>query len=379
MKYITSLGFTLAILLSCCSEKKAPVTPEVSKELIDQHSYDNLDHFQMGEIDFIDLNLEDSLQKLISKYKTICSETSLQPLDISTVVLITSNTKQTLSLKGSFEYILAQLCLIYGAEMETNNAGKYTFYATAQGGEHQTLTIPMPQVADQLSELGQIFNSSVYFSSTGSLVVVNGQATNLKRFRKFIENRGLQNSIQIRSSTKLLNIPDGGLNTELSSLLDNSHNLTEDQTQQLLNQISSIPDTDIMTLPSIVSRLGEDADINLTNELELHLENRKLPREAHHWVGYTLHLKADCFGFNIVTDLQYVNQSVGDFDGMKMEVDTRAVIDSRNQIDTYATSNRSNIANGNISIIKIKPQGGKFNYLLLNQTVVDTTGRPIYP
>lgn len=378
MKFITSLGIALVFLLCCCSENKTELVKEVAKEESNTHTYDDLDHFQMGEIHFVNLNLEDSLRKLTHNYQNICAETSLKPLDISTVVLLTSNTKQTHSLKGSFEHILAQLCLIYGAEMEISSPGKYTFYATAQGGEYQTLTMPMLQDISELPALAQIFNSTFYYSKTMTLIVVNGQETDLKRFCQFIQNRTNENSTQVKSSTKLLKIPPQELSAELAKKLDNSKNLTQQQIQQLLDELSFIPDADIMTLPSITSRLDDEATVKLTHELELYLGDEKLPYQPHHWVGYKIDLRPSCIGFNIQTDLQYKNQSIDDFDGMKMEPNTKAMVDSRNQIDSSSASNRSMLSNGHFSIIKISPPRARFNYLLLSQTLIDPSGRPLY-
>jgi len=251
-------------------QKTAPVNTS-----LETHSSEDLKLFHMGQIEFNKMDFKSSTELLKRNYFILCKETSNTPLPLE-IKIENSVSKHnlTLTLGGTFEQILDQLCAIHDMHFEQEDT---TFtcspFSQPVTDSKQTVTTSLrvpPSTSNKqtLNLLANTNNVTMTWDDPRSTITLSGKQTAVSYIKRIAERmftiRTFSKSVQYKILTKTVSFKHGSvtLSAPIKQLLEKEI-LNEGETQILLREVSKSENAKITAYPSILSRFNEEAKIEI--------------------------------------------------------------------------------------------------------------------
>lgn len=182
---------------------------------------------------------------------------------------------------------------------------------------------------------------------------------------------------QIKTTTKLLRVPTDKVSEETAKLLENGEHLTDDKVLAMMRELSTINNAEIMTMPTIISRSGASANIEIFRELVL-AENK-----SDNWVGLKFKIDSNYSGMKLITNFNLERRQMEGMDSLGPTDIEGLKYDESTVIQTHKTpSKKIKIDSGMTKVIKLNSpanSNGTADYMLITQTIIDATGQKVDP
>ena len=391
MRFIISIVTPTLLLSGLChgqvtnEQQKAPkpVPTLVSKtSKLQIHELADLKRFQMGVIEFKDLDITESVELLKSNYEAICKETLETPHSLGFIFNEDINKRKvSITLGGSFIDIINQLTAIHDTQYERNDS-VFTFsYLPISPEDNEVVTrifkLP-PEVFNKkdnslygnpIKIIANDPKMTLKWNPETSTLNAHGQQSAINRLNRYINNRLALTPIQCRITTKAFSFnPDLIKNDPIIEKIKTLSPFSEGEAQLLTRKLSQLKGSDIVTYPSVVARFNEKGTIEIIKEIP----------SLNSFIGFKqTHYMNSLSGLCISSALELNYHFIA---GMKItnpdhlpEIDAKPV-----DLKKYQTKLKSIGRDGSTHVFKLDiPDSDQEHLLLMKMSIIDASGRPI--
>ena len=352
------------------------------------HGPEKLKEFFLPEVAIEGLPLQEALAKLRTAYEEVCRESGEVPVRLSFV--IPPDATRPLTVKAGIRNLDASIRLLAAmAGLKVSRTGsEYDFTAPEETGEVVKKTFQIPPDffsrasdadADPFAEGKPPTKTSPaeYFASKGltldpstkftrgvtTLQVESASAADQIAIEEMIDLDVNQTPLQAKMQTKLIKIPAG---MDWSPPDDLSQSYHPGEIQLLMRQLSQLKGVELMTAPAVTARLGEDAKVEVINEVLV--PSQTTPGEFEPQpAGVIVDLQSSPYGFGHHVDLNYSERiAEGESGTATAKVTERtAITDSSFSKDGNTRLHVQTLPDGSRSLVLVTP------------TLIDATGRPV--
>ena len=177
---------------------------------------------------------------------------------------------------------------------------------------------------------------------------------------------------QIKTLSKLLVLEEDALPPVDEYLKEDGALYSEGEIQFLMRRLSTQKGIRVITMPSIVSRIGESATMEIIREVPIN--GRLFKWSKYSWLGHELKVKSTLSAEVIHSKVDYeyhyaegmMAQHLNDYKG----------IDFSRKVKIQELKNQLNISMKSVAsrVIKLKAAEGEVRYLIISQTLIDASG-----
>ncbi|MGJ8643867.1 MAG: hypothetical protein ACSHX9_10695 [Luteolibacter sp.] len=354
------------------------------------HSPARLKDFILPTLVIDGLGIEEAMRKLKASYEDTCLKTGEVPINLrfdiprgssakinnrldgknlnSAVKLLATLSGMTVSRKGTeykfalFPDELASTTRMFNVPPDF--AHTLDTLGNTRGEEDpfadNTAIVQQP-ISALLSKFGLELDSSTLIrpTSTGQLVVMSNSASDLAAISQLVDTLSEQKPMQLKFNSKVVELAPG-----VDFELPDTSQMTSDELQIIMRELSQLKGTDLMTLPSMIARNGESGTIEIGREYILPDDNAEGEFETH-FVGNVMHLEGNALGFGQETAINFTSTTANDT-AKDITIDTQIDV-----TDSGFTNDQ-----GTRFVVQENPDGSKA-IVLVTSTLIDATGLPI--
>jgi hypothetical protein len=352
------------------------------------HRPEKLKEFFLPEVEINGLALKAALAKLRAAYEDVCRESGEVPVRLTFVV--PPEATRPLTVKPGIRNLDASIRLLAAmAGLKVSRSGsEYTFTAPEETAEVVKKTISVPpdffsrpsnREDDPFAE-GQLptkISPAEYFASKGlsldpstkftrgvaSLQVESASAADQIAIEGMIDLNLNETPLQAKMQTKLIKIPAG---MDWTPPDDLSQSYEDGEIQLLMRQLSQLKGVELMTVPAITAKPGEDAKVEIINEV--FVPSQTTPGEFEPQpAGVIVDFRSSPYGFGHHVDLNYSERiAEGESGTATAKVTERtSITDTSFAADGKARLHVQTLPDGTRSVAIVTP------------TLIDATGRQI--
>ena len=384
---LSSIAFITCLPCSLSAKLHDPIKPKeqgvIKKH---QHPHEQLKHFILGEITFNKLNFEQSLKVLQTEYAKTCVETNDTPLLFN--YHINGNEKQILdmefTIEGSYQYILNQLCAIYGMKV-TQKANVHTFtpYPADETITTKTIRVP-PDYESGFSKLGKVVANeelSVRFDQARSQLSLRGNAKAVAKMEAFSKNIFSLKPIQVKMRSHIIGIAKKQKHTLIDELLKEENRSIDPQVLAKRLKLQENEQYTIGQLASVVCRLRETASLVRIREGRnsvTNLSDEKL------WEGIKLDYTPTRKGMQIIMvskpELRIRDKASFNLKGFTSEEFDEQQITELTKLKTITNPSSFQLHSGATHLTPLVEASPDYEtYLMTQVDLINVTGQPILP
>lgn len=359
------------------------------------HSPERLREFMLPATTIDGLSLEEALGKLITAYQEACGKSGETPLPITFFIRPPGSSKK-LKLQlpaGNFNTSVQLLATLSGMKASRRNR-EYRFeplsgerkqvsqelqvppdFNTALNDMAGVRTMPDPDpfaepepivrktVSECLTALGLDLDPStrVTLEASGKLKLETTSAADAAAISDLAKSISEQKPIQTKFVPKVVEIPTG-----VEWTPPDGSQMTDDQVQSFMREMSQKQGVELQTLPSISAQNGYTATVEMVREVSYPTDDSEKNFESHD-VGKVLNIRGNLLGFGTEVGFGYSNTTVEmNPSSGKTPVFTR-----------ITTSDKGFSSDGGTRFVVLTNEDGSRTVILLNSTLIDATGSPI--
>lgn len=344
-----------------------------------KHTVEDLKDFYIPALQLKNTNLRAALKELFQQYNDVCAITNHAPLSFSitiedssgllfdldlTSVRFTSALKAIAAQAGvalqveDTKLIFRELSLVRedsGDLLSKNWTVPPTFLADLQSAigsrEAGTDTSPL----ELLQRLGIVRTdsdelSASYLSGTSSLVL-RGSPQDLARVDELIADMGSRKPTLMNTQTKIIE------SAEAHPDISTNRSLSSGEFVDLLHKLAQSKDANILTMPSVVTRSGQMANVEVIRE----------HGSADDWSGVRIDTNTSNYGFGLTTNTNF---------------DVRPAPNSQaegiSQLSARDSTTVDDILPDNQTLIRhVESPDGTHLYYFITPQIIDAAGQPI--
>ena len=363
------------------------------------HAPERLKEFMLPEVVINGLTLSDALQKLMGVYEETCGKTGEIPLRLTFDLPPGSSRKIKLKLSPRNFNSSVQLLATYSGMKVSRTKKAYHFepFPNEQKQANLAMRVP-PDFASRLIEqvgipplscfeqfknpsfveaspvplpLGQILEMSglvldpstrLSLGPSGSLTLETTSSADAAVVSALTATLSSEIPTQQKFTSQLVELPAG-----THWALPDASQMTDGEMAQLMRDLAQTNGAELQTLPSVTSRNGQDAAIEITREFTYPADESGEKFEKRN-VGKALLMRGDLLGFGQEVDLQFTDTTGGiDSSTGKAAFEKRTEIADKSFTGDGATK----------LLVQTRPDGSQTVLLYKSQTI-DATGRPVH-
>lgn len=355
------------------------------------HRPERLKEFILPTLTIEGLGIEEAMQKLKEAYEETCLKTGEIPLNLRFDIPPESSGKINIRLEGkNFSSAVKLLATLSGMTASRHGSlyefalipderdsisRSFTvppdFYTTVDAlgnirgektdneGDTSPKSTPLNTM---LRSLGLDLDPSTHLAlgNKGTMILETtstADATALTQLTKTLAN---EKPMQLRFSSRLIELPPG-----VDFPLPDTSKMTGAEAQFFMREMAQRKGTELMTLPSLVTKNGEPGTIELVREYTLPKNNNESEFETH-LVGKVMHLEGSALGFGQETAFNFTDTTVDD-----------TTKDITFETQTAVSDNGFTSDQGTRFVVQERPDGTKA-VVLVTSTLIDPTGHPIH-
>lgn len=326
------------------------------------HKYEDLEQFFIPELIIENLTFEQATKKLRSVYNNIAKQTGEVAIPIQFKYNTEASTeKLTLTLKNT-SMLMMLSCLSTKAHMNIQHKDNtITFTPVELNSTEISKKVVVPPNID-LTEFKNIFPQSKtvkidYSNWDRNLITFKGNSNELKNLQYYTKN--IRGGLTRQIKTFITTVQTNQESAPLNNLTKNSI-LSENGLTTILRKTSNLKDHKLTTLPSLVSRVGESANLGVIKETNPNTDQKLREKD---WIGSKASTKNTLMGFGLMTQLTY---ETGMLQGTE----------PRNQYEKI-TLNQYIDFNNNVHYYNFPDQTGQTTHLFITYNEIDPTGRKV--
>ncbi len=356
------------------------------------HAPERLKEFMLPEVAIDGLTLREALQKLMGAYDDTCKKTGETPLRLTFDVPSGSTKKLHLKLGPRNFSSSVQLLATFSGMSFSRNKLQYRFEPLPDERKQVNRTLRVPpdfssiisqgaglnSDADPFTEsepprmpIGELIKAAglsldpstrLSLTASGSLGIDTASSADVAMISALVGTLVSDRPVQQKFNPVVLDIPSG-LNWTPPDLSQ----MNDDQVQLLMREMAQKAGVNLMTLPSITARIGQDATIENIREFITPVGESGQQFETHN-LGQVMLIRGDALGFGHQVALNYTD-TTGDLDAAtgKPNINKRTDI-----TDSGYTSD-----GGTRLVVQTRADGSRA-LLLVTSTMIDATGRPLH-
>lgn len=353
------------------------------------HSPERLREFMLPALDIEEMHLEAALGKLKMAYDEACRKSGETPLPLTFSINPGENRKLTVHLPvGSFKSSVQLLATL--SEMKVSRKGTaYQFRPIENEPKtvHRNLEVPpdfqstlneiagrnvtssdpfaVPQLSIQenLEGLGLISPSTkVSLAANGELTMESQNSADAEVLSDLVRNFDDQVPLQVRHETKIVEIPSGSDWTP-----PGNPNLTAAGMDAVMRGLAQTNGAELKTLPSITSRYGQDANIEIIRELIYPTDVSNTKFESRN-IGKVLKIHTNPVAFGNEVEFDYTDTVAESIDAAVSEapIQTRTQMSEISYVDDAGTR----------MVVQTRTDGSR-TVLFIGTQKIDAAGLPI--
>lgn len=355
------------------------------------HSPERLREFMLPALAIEGLTLDAALRKLMAAYDDACRKSGEMPLPLSFAIPLGTSRKVSVHLPaGNFKSSVQLLAALSGMKASRKDL-EYRFepMANERKSVKRNLQVP-PNFQEALNEMTGV-PPSLPFSSQdspapkpirdclGELVDLDpstrvslGPSGELKLETTCSADAALIGDLartlsevvpmQLKGEAKIVELPVGS-----DWAPPDGSQMTDAEIEILMRKSAQTQGAELRTLPSVTSRNGQKATIEIVREVIYPTDESRNEFETRN-VGQVLEMQANLLGFGHEVDLNYTDTTGGiDSATGKPSFNKRTEMADR----TYTSDGGSKL------VVQTRPDGSRAVLLFKSQTI-DATGRPIH-
>lgn len=355
------------------------------------HSPERLKDFFLPTLNIEGLSIEEAMQKLKASYEETCLRTGEVPINLKFDIPRGTSGKINIRLEGkSFSSAVKLLAALSG--MEVSRKGSIyefsvipnelvsttrtfnvppDFAATLDAlgstrGENDRMleegVFPQPQLSEILSKLGLDLDPSTLVRPTnaGILIVKSNSAADLTVISQLVKTLADEKPMQLKFSSKIVELASG-----VDFELPDTSQMTDAEAQSFMRAMAQTKGTDLMSLPSVVTRNGESGNITIGREYILPKEDAEGEFETH-LVGQAMKIGGNALGFGQETSFNFTDTTADD---SKKNI----TIETQTDLSDTGFSNDQ----GTRFVIQENPDETTV-IVLVTSTLIDATGEPFH-
>lgn len=355
------------------------------------HSPERLKDFFLPTLNIEGLSIEEAMQKLKASYQETCLRTGEVPINLKFDIPRGTSGKINIRLEGkSFSSAVKLLAALSG--MEVSRKGSIyefsvipnelvsttrtfnvppDFAATLDAlgstrGENDRMleegVFPQPQLSEILSKLGLDLDPSTLVRPTnaGILIVKSNSAADLTVISQLVKTLADEKPMQLKFSSKIVELASG-----VDFELPDTSQMTDAEAQSFMRAMAQTKGTDLMSLPSVVTRNGESGNITIGREYILPKEDAEGEFETH-LVGQAMKIGGNALGFGQETSFNFTDTTADD---SKKNI----TIETQTDLSDTGFSNDQ----GTRFVIQENPDETTV-IVLVTSTLIDATGEPFH-
>ena len=373
------LGLITQAKDSVQSSDAIPVIISRSPKIL-THQVSDLKDFRMADIKLNNLDFEASIKLLKNSYSNICEETNDTTLPLEFKIhKSASKRKVSVTLHGTFENMLNQLCAIHSIQYkQVGNTFQFSSLKTSVDEIDPVVTVSISLPPDSFNfgpsqqQLKILANSEkliTKWSKPQASLIVSGKQSEVSHLTRIAKSLYHFRPIQAKVGIKIISYDP--TSSKLSPILKQSLTQSifdEAQTKLLFRNFSKQIGINVNTLPSIVSRINEEASIQLFNEVP----TPKSPLSLGHEFKINVHsIKGLSVDMNSSVIYDYIS-------GMKFEKSSTLPANMPKEIKPkkYQAQMKTQGRDRSTHLFKVNiPESNLDHWITMQISLMDATGR----
>lgn len=368
---------------------REPVGPRAT------HAPERLKEFMLPEVVINGLTLGEALQKLMDVYEETCGKTGETPLHLTFDLPPGSTKKLKLKLNPRNFNSSVQLIATYAGMKVSRTKTAYHFepFPDERKQVNKTVKVPpdfasrlidqaeipplscfeqfknpsfvrvfgVPPLGDILKMSGVDLDPSTRLSvdPSGSLTLETTSGADAAAIAALTDTLGSEKPIQHKFVSKVVEIP-----ADFDWTPPDVTQMSSDQVQSMMREIAVTQGAGIASLPSAVTRPGQNATVEILRELIIPTDDSATHFEKHD-IGKVVSITGSPLGFGHDTTVHYTDTTGGP-DG------TGKSIIPINRTDLADSGYSSD--GGSRLVVQTRPDGSK-TLLIVTSQLIDSTGR----
>lgn len=353
------------------------------------HAPERLKEFMLPEVAIDGLTLGEALRKLMGVYEEACKKTGEIPLRLTFDLPPGSAKKLHLKLSPRNFNSSVQLLATFAGMKVSRNKLQYHFepFADERKQVNKAIAVPpdfasvipnnagLDPDADPFAEseshrmpIGELIKTSgltldpstqLSLTATGTLNINTTSSADLAMISALVGVSEMP--AQQKFATKVVEIPSG-----VDWTPPDVSQMTEDQVQLLMRELTQKAGVELMTMPSMTARSGQNGTIEIVRELITPVGESGQEFETHN-LGHVMQIRGDALGFGHEVALNYTD-TTGDVDAST----GKANINKRTDMTDSGFA-----SDGGARLVVQTRADGSRTLLLVTSTLIDATGRPM--
>ena len=356
------------------------------------HAPERLKEFILPEVAIDGLTLSEALKKLTGVYEETCRKTGETPLRLTFDIPSGKVKKLQLRLSSRNFNASVQLLATFAGMSVSRDKLQYRFMPFAnerkpikvvsqvapdfahtlswqtsqETGEHSPFEINLPKqsITELIRASGLDLDPStrLSLSSSGSLNLETTSTADAALVSALARNLSEGRPIQQKHEAKIVELP---ANADWTP--PDLAQLTNAELQSLMRGIAEKQGAELMTLPSVTNRSGQDGTIEIVRDFISPKDGSETEFETRQ-VGKVMHVRGDTLGFGHNLTFDYTDTTGG--------IDP-ATGKPRFEKRTDLAESGFSSDGGTQFAIQTRPDGTK-TIMLITSTLIDATGRPVH-
>ncbi len=350
------------------------------------HGPQQLKDFMLPEMAIDGLSLEEALRKLNAAYQDACLKSGETPLDLKFAVAPGSSRIQRLRLRErSFSSSVRLVATLAGM---TSSRSGLTFHFKPLSGEPMRVVRSIrvrPDLSQKLTELaghttgdrmemsdslGQLIrnlgldldpSTRLTLDASGKLSLETTRASDAAALTSLIEEINGHARLQHKVMARIIE-----LSNETEWTAPDTSRMSDAEHESFMRGMAKRKGTMLKTLPSVTSRAGQIASIEMIREFSVPSDDSGEAFETHR-VGQVMHVKASPLGFG--------HDLVFDFTDTVVENDPangKPVFHNDTEVSDAGFSSD----HGSRLVVQTRDDGSR-SVVLVTSQLIDATGRPL--